>query len=281
MFRCAAFLLLFSVVQIAGAQRSFGYFLGDEIALQSEVSWDERFTLDAASVPQPGPVTYWLDLKTVHVTRLSAGRYRLQLFYQTFYAPLGAQSLEIPGYMLTASHMREQRVASVPPWRFLMSPLRDISLRERGDTVALQADIAPMPISLVPITAAASSFACVALLAGLAAAYHWARWPFARRGARPFTKARGTLRDTNYAGALLQLHRAFDESAGSRLLYEDLEEFLSRYPVFRPLGADIAEFFRASRQIFFGDDPAGAMQLFSSAQVQALVDRLAATERRT
>lgn len=283
-----AILLIFLLLPLRSAEaqvielragRPFGYFIGDEIVLESVVRWDERFILVDASVPRPGPVTYWLDIKAVNVIRVAAGHYRLRLLYQTFFAPLGAQSVEIPGYTLAASNAQERVEARVPPWRFLMSPLRGVDPQGRGDGVAIRADIASPSISLAPAVLSLASFAGVALLAALLAAYHWARWPFRLRVGRPFTEACKAIGGGDYLNGLLRLHRAFDESAGHRLLAADVEQFLRRRPSFRPMSADIGEFFRASGRAFFGVDPEGAMDAFPSARLRALVEQLADAER--
>jgi mxaA protein len=51
---------------------------------------------------------------------------------------------------------------------------------------------------------------------------------------------------------MLTLHRAFDATAGRRLLADDLDAFFARFPRFVPLRSEIERFFAASRQMFFG-----------------------------
>ncbi|MCZ7153695.1 hypothetical protein, partial [Salmonella enterica] len=45
--------------------RAFGYFQGDLVQVQAEIRTDPGFTLQRPSLPKPGPVTYWLDLRDV------------------------------------------------------------------------------------------------------------------------------------------------------------------------------------------------------------------------
>jgi mxaA protein len=89
------------------------------------------------------------------------------------------------------------------------------------------------------------------------------------------------LRGADYLEALLRVHRAFDESARGRLLSEDVAQFISHAPRFRPLEDEIARFFDASRQAFFGTDADAAMQSFPPARLNALLNRLVAAERET
>ena len=73
--------------------RPFGIFLGDLVEAQVEILADPDFRLQRATLPQPGPVTYWLDLRAVavdDVTVAGARRVRLRLTYQSFYAALDA-----------------------------------------------------------------------------------------------------------------------------------------------------------------------------------------------
>ncbi|GJE62541.1 hypothetical protein MPOCJGCO_4674 [Methylobacterium trifolii] len=64
---------------------------------------DAGFTIQRASLPRPGPVAYWLDLRAVAVEETRQGdgnRIRLRLTYQSFYAALDARTLEMPGASL-------------------------------------------------------------------------------------------------------------------------------------------------------------------------------------
>ncbi|WP_204279057.1 hypothetical protein, partial [Klebsiella aerogenes] len=76
---------------------AFGYFLGDLVETQVDILADPGLRVQRASLPSPGPVTYWLDLREVAVEEANVGgaaRTRLRLTYQNFYAALDARSLE-------------------------------------------------------------------------------------------------------------------------------------------------------------------------------------------
>jgi mxaA protein len=128
------------------------------------------------------------------------------------------------------------------------------------------------------------------LLLGIALlAYYNAWWPFRARAARPFTAAARAIRlraaqgagPESYRASLIELHRAFDASAGRRVLAEDVPEFLARHEVFRPLGEDIARFFASSRQAFFGSDTKGAGEAMPLKSVAELSAKLGEAERRS
>jgi mxaA protein len=80
--------------------------------------------------------------------------------------------------------------------------------------------------------------------------------------------------------SLLDLHRAFDASAGRRVLAEDVPFFLARHQVFKPLASDISRFFATSRRAFFGNDLNGATEDMPLAEVATLGKRLGEAERR-
>lgn len=83
------------------SKRPFGIFLGDLVEAQVEILADPDFRLQRATLPRPGPVTYWLDLRAVAVDEApvaGARRVRLRLTYQSFYAALDARTLEVPGF---------------------------------------------------------------------------------------------------------------------------------------------------------------------------------------
>ena len=272
------------MLTVLSGPRSFGYFIGDEITLQTEVAWARGFELERASLPRPGPVTYWLDLKSVETREVQAGRYRLRLHYQTFYAPLGVQALDVPGFTLAATRAGERVELPVDGWRFSMSPLLGVGSRDRNVAVTIREDVAPQPVSLAPAIAAGTTCFAVAMSSLLALAFHRAWGPFRRRAARPFAQAAHAIRlqpssAAGYLAALLSLHRAFDMAAGRRVLSDDLGELLRQFPRFADVGEDIQIFFRASRRAFFGEDLEGAMEHLSPAQLAVLGARLAAAER--
>ena len=79
---------------------------------------------------------------------------------------------------------------------------------------------------------------------------------------------------------VLDLHRAFDASAGRRVLAEDVPIFLASHQVFKPLKPDIVRFFATSRRAFFGNDVTGAAEDMPLVEVADLGKRLGEAERR-
>lgn len=277
-------------VELSGP-RPFGFLIGDVLRHDIAISADPGFQVVPASLPRAGPLTYWLDLRSAELEDLGvksgAQRFRLRLDYQTFYAPLQPQALEIPSFSLTLVKGDRRAAAVVPAWTFLMSPLREIMPQSVDGSVYLRPDLLPRPIDLsVPRRVTIASAAATVLLLALLA-YHRAWWPFRSRSSRPFAQALRALRgarqgsgdEAAYRAALLAFHRAFDRTAGRRVLAEDLPDFLNAAPAFRAAGPDLQRFFLASRRAFFGSDTAGAMELLPSAALLELGKRLTVAER--
>ncbi|WP_020178340.1 hypothetical protein [Methylopila sp. M107] len=254
--------------QISGVQmngpRPFGLILGDVFTLTTRLDVAPPFRLDASALPKPGPVTYWLDLRTLKISE-EAGpngvtRYRIDAEYQTFYAPMEAIEQTVPPFKLAATDGEGKRVeAEGGRWTFLTSPLRPIvGTAGGGSAYTLRPDAAPVRKSLRSAEIAVATAASAAALALLLVAWSRAWPPFHRRPSRPFAAAARTVAREARAGehgwraAALALHRAFDVAAGRRLLGDDLADFLAGRPAFKGLEPSIASFFAASRTAFFG-----------------------------
>lgn len=283
------------VVQVTTVEpRSFGYFVGDLFTREIDVVLPKSYRLDTALEPIPGRLTYWLDLRSVNVTETTASgqrHYRLVLEYQTFYVALSPTAVLIPGLDLRFSNSNGSAVAEVPLLPLVMAPLREVLVEkpEGGAPGYLKADAVPPERSTLNASIGIGAGAVVALLALMLLAHHQAWWPFRTRSERPFTRAtraiKGRLagaRDQEaYGAGLLDLHRAFDKSAGRRLLAEDVPGFLDSHPQYQPLGGDISRFFAYSRRAFFSNDMAGAADGMPLEKLAALGARLGEAERRS
>ncbi len=284
----------------------FGLLIGDLVTHRVAITADPGLRLQDASLPRPGALTYWLTLRdiTVEDQGVEEGRRRfhLALTYQTFYAPLQPHTLTIPAFTL---RFVDEEVpdspavtAGVPAWRFLTSPLREIVPQAGTGGPLLRPDHRP-PLAGDPLTRplAIAALAGAVIFLGLLA-WHRGWGPFRLRPNRPFRRA---LRDARtalgragsrqsgdglgatdaaaYEQAMRAFHRAFDMTAGHRLLADDLPGFLETAPAFRPEEAAIQRFFQASRQVFFRTDSAAAVSLMPAPALLDLGRRLCVAER--
>lgn len=273
--------------------RTFGYFLGDVLTREIVLTLGAGETLDMASVPLAGPVNYWLELNDVKLDTQSRGGstvYRLLLNYQTFYTPLDPRKLIIPGFALKVSGASGSGEVTVPAFQFISSPIRQLfasSSQSSGSSVALQPDVVPYPLTTGRERTAMLVSGLIALGSLIALAWHQAWWPFHRRPARPFTDAARYLRSntaklqdaSGYRTALLKLHRAFDLSAGHRVLADDVETFLANHPEFEPYADEVEAMFSSSRETFFGNNVESARQQVPLSALANLSSKLAVAER--
>ena len=280
-----------AAAQVRGVEvrvpRPFGYFLGDLVHSQVDIAADPGFSVKRASLPQPGPVTYWLDLRAVAAEE-SSGRIRLRLTYQTFYAALDAREVAVPGFPVVlesaAAGGTTSATIQVPGWPLGLSALRPVQPPAHDDPADyLRPDGTTSRLDPAPFVQAA--LVCLGLAAvALAALAHDRAW-FGRRRGRPFTRAVRALRrlgphdEGGYREALRLVHRGLDETDARRVLADDLPDFLARHPAFRGEGPALARFFDASRRAFFGRDLAAARATCPRAEIDAGLRRLAAAER--
>lgn len=246
--------------------RPFGYFLGDTLVRTIEIETGADDEIVPASLPRTGPSNYWLELRSLDLTSSRHGdarRHRLTLTYQTFYAPIDPKKVTIPPTEVTVRGPDGSETATLPPFTFLTSPIREIFPEKSGETAEtfLRSDSPPPLRKSGTLRTAALIAAGLSGLLLVLLARDLAWWPFDRRPARPFSRAvrdvaRSLAAGSNgegYRRALLALHRAFDTAAGHRLLASDLDSFLAAHPEHTETRAEVERFFAASRAVFFGD----------------------------
>lgn len=268
--------------------RAFGYVLGDTLTLEAEIRLDPGARIDPSSLPRPHAVSPWLDLVAVDLAppdHAADGHYRLRLTYQSFFGPLEPRALDIPAWPLLVREGAARRALEVPAFTFVATPLRELVPSRAGNPMALRPDLPPPSYPLGPDALRAGLAAGVAAL-GLAALALTRGWRPFRRAARPFAAARrgilqsGAATAQTYRAALLALHRAFDSTAGRRLLGDDVGAFLAREPRFSNLADDVGALFAASRVAFFGAGTEAAMARLPPEALTAIARRLADAERR-
>ncbi len=288
-----------ALAQVRGVElrvpRAFGYFLGDLVQVQADIRVDPGFTVQRPSLPKPGLVTYWLDLRSVAVEERREGDetlIRIRLTYQDFYAALDSRTLDVPGFSLTIESEGKggltTATAQVPAWKIGVSPLREVQPERRDDPAEyLLPDGRGPRLDPQPATATALSLLALATLALVPLARDRAWGPFAPRRGRPFALGLKAVRrlkrraqgDDLYREGLLVLHRALDATAGRRVLADDLASFLANHPAFRGQEQGLEKFFAASRRAFFGRETEAAARACPLSEVESLLGRLAAAER--
>jgi mxaA protein len=244
----------------------YGYSIGDVIRHTIAVDLPAGSRVDPASLPKPGAVNRWLELRRADLEPGAAG-FTLRLEYQTFYAPLEVKPLKIPGFMLRFTGGDGAAAAEVPAWTFTMAPLHGLSLLAGEGLAPLQPDR-----GLVSPGAGTHGLRALGLLAGgaglvLAFAYLDGRLGGRGRRGRQFQAARRELARLRAAGHQTEalragfsaVHRAFDLTQDGPLFAERLPEFFAARPAYDDLRGEVEAFFQASYALFFGTgepDPA-------------------------
>jgi mxaA protein len=276
--------------------RPFGYFIGDTFERRVQVVTTDGTDLFTEALPHPGPLTYWLDLVSVDLKSSESGgrkTYDINLKYQTFYSALQATKVEIPAIPLKFSDAgTPPPAASIPAFKILMSPIRDIVLQslnpgantEIGDV--LRPDVKARAISTSPALRLFLISAIALVLSAAGLLRHYAKWPFARRPGRPFTIADQKIgdldesnRDLAYRDSLILLHRAFDDSVGRRVFAADIPNLLKERTQLAKLAPSLQRFFESSRLYFFSQDRSAAEANFPIEDLRRLASDLARQER--
>lgn len=241
----------------------YGYRIGDTIRHTVTVQLEPGCRLDEASLPKPGSLNRWLELRRLWVEPGRDNQRRVNLEYQTFYAPLEVKPLRIPGFALRCEGPGGPLAAEVPAWAFSMAPIHGLAVLAGGGLEPLRPDAPPdFPGTAGPL-ARFGGFAFSGTAALLYLAHLRGLLDFGRRG-RHFREASLALRRLKQEGdgpAVLRagfacVHRAFDRTLGEPLFADRLPEFIAGRAGYQNLRRDIEGFFRASYSLFFGDGAA-------------------------
>ncbi|OCC05474.1 hypothetical protein BA190_08650 [Labrys sp. WJW] len=273
------------------ADRDIGYFVGDLMHVSVEFVVAENTALDRASLPRPGPINYWLDLRSIGFKEERVGegvRYDLALVYQNFYNALDARQLEIPSFRIVLTQAGKSVPIDIPAWAIGVSPLREVVPPQKDDPKDyLRADRGAPQRSIRPYWTAAAVFIGLAFLALVGLLWRLCWWPFQPRPSQAFIRAAKRVRqlrrerggDPAYLQALQALHKGIDQTDGTSIFAEDLDLFVTRHPTYLPLKASLAKFFSASRLAFFGTEASGAQIDLPFDAVDDLARQLARIER--
>ncbi|AUC95611.1 nonribosomal peptide synthetase MxaA [Bradyrhizobium sp. SK17] len=273
--------------------RDIGYFAGDFVIVDVILTLAHDAEIEPASLPHPGPVTYWLDLRTIDVDARSEADVRLvslKMVYQNFYNALDARQMEIPAFTI---RIRLEGgagaiTADIPAWTIGVSPLREVAPAPKEDPRDyMRPDRAAFSVQVERLWLETAVGIAATLLALIYLAFDRAWWPFHARPARAFGGAVYLLRklrpkrdtDEGYLEALFILHRGIDQTDHRRVMADDVSAFLQRHAIFRPLEDCLKEFFAASRQAFFASNTARSRQEFPFDAIEAFARKMAEAER--
>lgn len=272
------------------APRQFGYFVGDLIEAYVDVHTPERAQLQQASLPAPGPLNAWLNLRGVALSRskeASGTLWHLHLTYQNFYLALDVREMEIPALPLVFQEGGDESTVEVPSWRIRVSPLREVLPEKQQNAADYLRSDAPNVLLAEHGAMRTGLLAGLTALLGFLCLWDRALWPFHQRRARVFTTMARQISALAsqksgpefYQAAFLALHRSIERAAGRAILLEDLPAYIGDNPHFAPLAESFQKFFAASREAFFRGTEQDLSRLFAKPDLLAFASRLAALER--
>lgn len=243
--------------------RQFGYVIGDLIEHRVSLVLRPGFELDTASIPAPGRTTRWLSLNQSALdgeARDGTSRHTIRLRYQVVNAAQNVIGAGTPPISLRVIGPEGDLPVVIPVWGFTIGPVVKPEERPPGTLPDLRPALPPTPI---PTTARTARVAALGLLAvGLLALVAWrhlrerfgwiAPGPFGHACRRLERRTKTAHAPGTYEDALVDVHAAFNATAGRAVFAHDLARFFIEHPRFEPLRAPIEVLFAESAVLFYG-----------------------------
>ena len=267
---CAGISLAAEVEIVPQNPRPFGYVVGDTVKRSLTIDVKSGQTLDEKSLPKPGRINAWLDLRAIGIDKSSLAtgpRYRIDLTYQLPNSPTEVKVVELPAHKFNFIGSGKTIDVAANEWPITLAPITPEEVLARDGLEAMRPDIAPMGLDT-----GAMRLRLTALVLILAAimfywAYRYFGIPFIAKTQRPFTRAyrdlqRGKQSMRPVGNAIERIHKALNETAGRSLFLENIDEFLKSRNATVNLSAQTREFFRLSRAEFFAGSAADSNASF-------------------
>lgn len=120
--------VLTPVTEVQITMREHGYHLGDILVQKVVVPHQKAQSIDQKSLPLPGPIKPWLDLREIHTAPVEGGT-ALTLYWQVFATVEAAQQLQLPGWRLSLKGHPAVPV-NIKPTAFFHSPVFSSNVTE-------------------------------------------------------------------------------------------------------------------------------------------------------
>ena len=253
--------------------RSFGYTLGD-VLTQRVLLQQAGQPLTPAALPSADRVGLWLERRTPRVETDEQRRRWLAIDYQIINAPRALTAAALPALRIATTSGASLQVAE---WPISIGPLTPPAVFNQGALQALRPDraVSALPTAGIEWQLQQALAALAAVLLAWTVWWGWRQWREAQR--LPFASAWLRLRrlDPSDPEAWRLLHHALNASAGRVVQAASLPRLLAEQPQWRPLQAELENFYRHSGERFFADAP-----LASPYPLRALCRALRAVEKR-
>ncbi|MDH5357102.1 MAG: hypothetical protein OEW63_00555 [Gammaproteobacteria bacterium] len=228
-------------------ERSWGLLLGDEVNVQVDVS-TLKDGIDLSSLPQQGKrYGTWLYLKDIDDTAQS-----LIFNYQVINVPTKNTLIATPKFNIKL--LNEEWVVIQSVSLTIGPSLASIDEDGTGKLIA-KTDFSPTLIDTTKTKKQLKLFTVITFLSGLVLALWHFGWKPKNR--QPFAQALHDLSRLNWQRSVKPdqasriLHTAFNRTAGTIVVYGDLDQLLERHSWLMPLKDDIDTFYQHSAEHFF------------------------------
>ena len=247
--------------------RPFGYVIGDTIEHRISLVLDPGFELDPDSVPEPGRASRWLALNESVLTseeRNGTTRHSIRLRYQIVNAAERVIGAGTPPLSLRILGPEGDLPVVVPAWGFTFGPIMTPEERTAGRRPDLRPALPPPPfeIEVRTVRVAALGLLALVLMALIVRERLIGRFaaPSGRHFDRAWRRLRRRLKDSDssdaFTEALVEVHAAFNATAGRAVFEHDLARFFVEHPRFEPVRTPIEAFFAESGKLLYGRNEA-------------------------
>jgi mxaA protein len=224
--------------------RTWGLLLGDDVTIKIDLTTLEQ-GIDDTSLPlEDKRYGTWLYLKTVERTTS-----HLIFNYQIVNVPLKNTAIDTPRFDVKQS---DGQWLTLPTTVVTIGP--SLAVDQGVENITAKPDIKPTLILTDDAVKRLQLFVFVAMVSGLILALWHFGWKTKNR--QPFAQAVHDLSRLKFHAvtpdqATRILHTAFNHTAGTVVVYGELDALLKQRPWLLPLQTDIALFYTQSEQHFF------------------------------
>ena len=243
--------------------RPFGYVIGDTIEHRVSLVLDPGFELDPDSIPEPGRAGRWLALNESALesdVRNGTTHHSIRLRYQIVNVAESVIGAGTPPLSLRILGPEGDLPVVIPSWGFTFGPVVTPEDRIVGRPPNLRPALPPPPFETDLRTVRVAALGLLALVLIVLIVRERLAGRLAAPSGRHFDRAWRRLRSRSkrskphgaFAEALVEVHAAFNATAGRAVFQHDLARFFVEHPRFEPARTPIEAFFADSGKLLYG-----------------------------
>jgi len=246
------------ISNLTNPARSTGIQIGDVLQRSMTFETSTPQNMITKALPAKGTRNDEVELIAANIVRMKDGsknQYKLELRYQVFTNATRSKVMALPAQTIKISST-EQLV--LPAWRFWFSPLVETSIVNAKANVQPQLKAPTIDLNHHAMGLKVFSVMLILSIIGLIYVNANNQWlpfckgNFARAHKQIKRISRSKVTDVNrLKKALFSLHASFNKTYGRNLFANDVGDFVSQNPKFKPFQHQILEFFTLSNQSLF------------------------------